>query len=345
MTPENRIFESNAINCNHASRTISHGGLVSFPTETVYGIGADAMNEEAVAKIFTAKKRPSFNPLIIHLHDIDEVEKYAYLDGISRRLGNAFWPGPFTMVLPIKKNSGISSLVTAGGDTIAIRIPRNAIARKLLKLFGGAIAAPSANLSGGVSPTTAQHVAHEFGSDFGDLEMILEGGSCTQGVESTIIQVTKNDIKILRPGSITVEDIKKVTNHPLYIKSEKYSPIEISPLLISPGLMKSHYAPNTKIRLDAADVNEDEAMLGFGKNCPSGAQDFRNLSPDGDLHEAAANLFSMIRELDQIGAAAIAVSPIPMAGVGIAINDRLERAAAPKEKSHEKIIKKQALNR
>ena len=341
MTPKNRIFEPNAVSYNYASRTISHGGLVSFPTETVYGIGADAMNEDAVAKIFTAKKRPPFNPLIIHLHDIKEVEKYAYLDNISRSLGHAFWPGPFTMVLPFKKGSGISSLVTAGGDTIAIRIPRNAIARKLLKLFGGPIAAPSANLSGGVSPTTAQHVASEFRSDFDDLEMILEGGSCTEGVESTIIQVTKNDIKILRPGSITFEDIKKITDHPLHIKSEQHTTVEISPVLISPGLMKSHYAPNTKIRLDAADVNKDEAMLGFGKDCPSGAQVFLNLSPDGDLHEAAANLFSMIRELDQIGTAAIAVSPIPMTGVGIAINDRLERAAAPKEKT----IKKQALSR
>jgi L-threonylcarbamoyladenylate synthase len=344
----NPVAEANTVNYNFACRILAQGNLVSFPTETVYGLGADATNGDAVAKIFTLKQRPSFNPLIIHLSNMRQVAEYTHLDKISEELGGIFWPGPFTLILPLKEKSGISPMVTAGQNTIAVRIPRNDIAHELLSQFGGPIAAPSANLSGQVSPTTAQHVAREFGPNYGDLQMILDGGPCTEGIESTIIQVTDKDIKILRPGSITIEDIEKATSHPIHINTVQQHETHLTaPSLISPGLMKSHYAPKTKIRLDAVDVRENEAMLGFGKNCPLDTPFIRNLSKDGDLYEAAANLFSMIRELDELNLDSIAVSPIPMHGIGAAINDRLNRAAAPKENIQLKsahALKKQALD-
>ena len=311
--PELRTIES-------AVGLLRLGNIVSFPTETVYGLGADATNSAAIAKVFAAKNRPTFNPLIVHLSDPSEAEHYVEMNEIALALAFAFWPGPFTMVLPLKDNSPISDLITVGLDTVAIRVPANKVAHKLLETFGGPIAAPSANKSGHISPTTAHHVDGEFGDE---LEMIIDGGPCDKGIESTIVQVMDDQIILLRPGSITAEDIKIITN------IKVITIIEPTDNPVAPGQLKSHYAPNAKMRLNADEPKDGEAYLAFGKT--SAHDNMLNLSSIGDLEEAAANLFSMMRVLDDLDLKTIAVAPIPMSGLGLAINDRLTRAAAPKE--------------
>ncbi len=318
----NRIYKPNQTTYEQASGLLAAGELVSFPTETVYGIGADASNGEAVAKIYAAKNRPDFNPLIVHVSDRDSASNYALMNDLAKRLADAFWPGPFTMVLPRKKKCGISSLVTAGLETIAIRVPKNDVAHALISTFNGPVAAPSANKSGKISPTTAHHVEEEFG---GELQMIIDGGPCEKGIESTIVAITDNHVTLLRPGSITADDIKKIVGKKINISEI------IPPQINAPGQMASHYAPNTKMRLNVSNPQPGECLLAFG-DIDNTTDTFNlNLSRSGNLNEAAANLFSMMRKLDAMGFSTIAVSPIPETGLGVAINDRLRRAAAPKE--------------
>jgi L-threonylcarbamoyladenylate synthase len=290
------------------------GGLVSFPTETVYGLGADARNDTAVAGIYTAKGRPSFNPLIVHIATLEAAMQYCEFNNAADQLAGAFWPGALTLVLPLKAGAGVSKLVTAGLETVAVRVPDHPVARDLLAAFGGPVAAPSANPSGRISPTTAAHVI--AGLD-GQIDAVVDGGACTVGVESTIVSCV-GEPALLRAGGIPAEALEACLGRPLLQPADPETPV-------APGQLASHYAPQGKVRLNAPYANEGEVLLGFG---PVDAP--LNLSPSGDLAEAAANLFACLHQLDAMGAAAIAVSPIPDHGMGRAINDRLRRAAAPR---------------
>ncbi len=295
-----------------AARILARGQLVAFPTETVYGLGADALNGEAVAGLFAAKGRPRFNPLIVHVENQKQASAHGEFSPAALRLAEIFWPGALTLVLPRRAGSALSELVSAGLDTVALRAPSHRIARDLLREFGRPIAAPSANVSGGVSATTAGHVAEGLGEK---VELILDGGPAALGLESTVIGFDDGAPVLLRPGAITRGEIEAVAGT-LIAADEK---------IRSPGQLQSHYAPRARLRLDAREARPGETLLGFGA-----VSDARlNLSVRGDLKEAAANLFAMLRELDK-GAAAIAVSPIPDSGLGEAINDRLSRAAAPR---------------
>jgi L-threonylcarbamoyladenylate synthase len=298
-----------------AARILADGGLVGFPTETVYGLGADAGNGEAVAGIFAAKGRPRFNPLIVHVANREEAERHAEFSPQARRLADAFWPGALTLVLPRRNDSTLSHLVSAGLDTVALRVPSHTVAREFLRLSRRPIAAPSANVSGRISATTAAHVAEAFN---GKIDFILDGGPAALGLESTVISFENGVPILLRPGAIARENIETLVG-------ELAAPNDI---IRSPGQMESHYAPHAALRLNADAARPGETLLGFG--AVPGAS--RNLSVGGDLKEAAANLFAMLRELDD-GAAMIAVSPIPEHGLGEAINDRLQRAAAPRVQS------------
>jgi L-threonylcarbamoyladenylate synthase len=295
-----------------AAKILTDGGLVAFPTETVYGLGADATNGEAVAGIFAAKGRPRFNPLIVHVTDIEQAQQHGEFNPAARRLAQMFWPGALTLVLPRRAQTRLSHLVSAGLDTVALRVPSHPVAQQLLLRSGHPIAAPSANVSGKVSATTAAHVAESLG---GKIDFILDGGAAALGLESTVIGF-ENDLPVLlRPGAIARDEIEALVG-----------PLAAADGTIrSPGQLESHYAPRAGLRLNADAVRPGETLLGFG--AVTGAS--RNLSPRGDLKEAAANLFAMLRELDN-SAAFIAVSPIPMSGLGEAINDRLQRAAAPR---------------
>lgn len=317
---KSRIYNPTKEVISRASDALKQGEILSFPTETVYGLGADATNTKAVAKIFSAKNRPSFNPLILHFSSIDMAEKYVIINPLAKKLSDAFWPGPFTMVLPLKKNNGISKLITAGLETVAIRIPKHPVAQEILLEFSGPIAAPSANKSGHISPTCAQHVNEEFGNEIG---MIIDGGPCDNGIESTIVKVNDDHLLLLRPGNITKETIERTLSIKVKIEDKPTD----NP--IAPGQLKSHYAPNAKMRLNVTHPNNDEAYLAFGDT--QWTQNMLNLSQTRNLEEAAANLFSMMRALDQLNIKTIAVAPIPKNGLGYAINDRLERAAAPKD--------------
>jgi L-threonylcarbamoyladenylate synthase len=295
-----------------AARILARGGLVGFPTETVYGLGADALNGEAVAGIFAAKGRPRFNPLIVHVASLEEAAQHGEFSQGAHTLARAFWPGALTLVLPRRHDSTLSHLMSAGLDTVALRQPSHAIARELLRALGRPIAAPSANRSGQVSATTAAHVAEELG---GKVDYILDGGAAALGLESTVIGFDGDIPVLLRPGAIAREEIEALIG-------TLAAPDD---MIRSPGQLQSHYAPRANLRLDAASARPDEVLLGFGA-----VEDARlNLSPRGDLNEGAANLFAMLRTLDK-SAGAIAVSPIPQTGLGEAINDRLRRAAAPK---------------
>lgn len=317
---KSRIYNPAEEVINKASEKLRQGDIISFPTETVYGLGADATNSKAVAKIFSAKNRPTFNPLIVHLSSPQVAKNYVELSPLAKNLANNFWPGPFTMVLPLKENSKLSELVTAGLNTVAIRVPAHPVAHKLLKKFGGPIAAPSANKSGKISPTTAQHVDQEFDDE---LEMIIDGGPCDNGLESTIIKVDNDKLIILRPGNITKEDIlEKIKISIVTEDAPTDNPI-------APGQLKSHYAPKAKMRLNVIEPDFGEAYLAFGGT--NQVENMLNLSESGNLEEAASNLFSMMRSLDQLNLKTISVAPIPKIGIGIAINDRLDRAAAPKD--------------
>ena len=297
-----------------AAAIIRAGGLVAMPTETVYGLAADATDDKAVARIFEAKGRPQFNPLIIHVASIDMAKLHVEVSPLAEKLMRAFWPGPLTLVLPRRKDSGVSLLVSAGLDTIAVRMPKHDLA-------GRPLAAPSANRSGTISPTRAAHVKESLG---GGVDMILDGGPSPVGVESTIVKIDGDAVTLLRPGGIAREAVERVTGKPLLSARGKIE---------APGMMASHYAPDAKLRLNARDQKPGEAFLGYaGLNGEGPAA--LNLSARGDLTEAAANLFAHLRALDRIakerGLKAIAVAPVPMEGLGEAINDRLARAAAPR---------------
>jgi L-threonylcarbamoyladenylate synthase len=308
------ILVPDAQGLSDAAQILRNGGLVAFPTETVYGLGADAKSDRAVAGIFAAKGRPSFNPLIVHVTDLAMAESIATLDDGARQLAAAFWPGPLTLVLPLRADAGISPLVTAGLLDVAVRVPAHPVAQSLLLAFGGPLAAPSANPSGRISPTTAAHVVAGLS---GRIDAVVDGGSCVVGVESTIMGPGP-DLALLREGGISAEMIEACLGRPLIRESDPARPM-------APGQMASHYAPKGTIRLGAREAEPDEVFLGFGPG-PAGL----NLSPSGDLTEAAANLFGHLHRLDAIGAERIAVAPIPEQGLGRAINDRLRRAAAPR---------------
>lgn len=300
-----------------AAALIRAGQLVAFPTETVYGLGADARNDRAVAAIFTAKGRPQFNPLIVHVRDLAAARELAEFDALSLRLAQHFWPGPFTLVLPRRAGCGLSLLVSAGLDTVALRVPAHPVAQNLLSEAGCPIAAPSANISGRISPTRAAHVAAELGDK---VAMILDGGACAAGLESSVAQVRAGKLFLLRPGSVTRAQIAAIAG-----SLETGADAPDAPH--SPGQLASHYAPNLPLRLNAVTAEPGEAVLAFAGNIPAGGAKIWNLSATGDLSEAAANLFAMLREMDSGGFTGIAVARIPMQGLGEAINDRLVRAA------------------
>ncbi len=289
-----------------------------MPTETVYGLGADACNGEAVARIYSVKSRPQFNPLIVHVADAEMAKRYGQWNDSATALAEKFWPGPLTLVLRRLPSSPVSELVTAGGDTIALRVPAHPVALQLLRAFGGGIAAPSANRSGRISPTTADHVREELGSA---IPLIIDGGACEVGLESTVVDLSGTTPSILRPGSITYAMLNQVR----YVRDHAHSVDEIAPH--SPGQLESHYAPRIPVRIHATEVTAREALLAFGATIPAGAAEMLNLSAKGNLFEAAANMFAYLRQLDRPEFSGIAVMPIPEEGIGAAINDRLRRAA------------------
>jgi L-threonylcarbamoyladenylate synthase len=310
-----------------AARTLGAGGLVAFPTETVYGLGADATNARAVALIYQAKGRPAFNPLISHVADLEAARQIGLFDATALRLANAFWPGPLTLVLPKTRDCAVAELATAGLDTIAIRIPSHPLAREILAAFGKPVVAPSANISGHVSPTTAAHVRSDLD---GRIDLIVDGGPVDVGVESTIVGCFEEPM-LLRPGGLPREDIERVLGRAL-----KQAPADAesdSGQPLAPGMLASHYAPRTPVRLNATSIAPGEALLAFGAPVADaeGASFVMNLSAQGDLNEAAANLFGYLRTLDAHAARTIAVMSIPSHGLGEAINDRLRRAAVEKE--------------
>ena len=306
---------------DEAFAVLKRGGLVALPTETVYGLAADAGNGAAVARIFEAKGRPRFNPLIANVANLDMAKAIAKFDPLSERLAAAFWPGPLTLVLPLLPGAPVHDLVTAGLETIALRQPQG-FASGVIARLGRPLAAPSANSSGRISPTTAQAVADDLGNK---VDLIVDGGQTPIGLESTIVKVEEGRVFLLRPGGAAAEDIERVAAVPLSR--------EISGKVEAPGMLLSHYAPKANLRLGADAILPGEALLAFGKNRAPGAEKaiaMLNLSPSGDLREAAANLFEHMRRLDASGAKMIAVEPIPAIGLGEAINDRLGRAAAPR---------------
>lgn len=317
--------EANAAAIARAGAAIREGRLVAFPTETVYGLGADATDDKAVARIFAAKGRPRFNPLIVHVATSQDAEKHGLFTEEARKLAAAFWPGGLTLVLPRRPETPLSLLVSAGLDTVALRVPAHEIAQALLKAAERPIAAPSANRSGRVSPTTAAHVMSELG-DAETLEMVLDGGPCRLGLESTVIGFPQGIPTLLRPGAVARDDIEKVLGRRL-TEADAGAGEEGR---ASPGQLESHYAPGSPLRLNAAAAGDDEVLLAFGPDAPD-AKTSMNLSTSGDLTEAAANLFAMLRALDAAARGrTIAVMPIPHEGLGEAINDRLKRAAAPR---------------
>ena len=302
----------------HAARLLRAGQLVAFPTETVYGLGADATNERAVARIFAIKGRPRINPLIVHVSGLAEAESLAIFDARARRIAAQFWPGPLTLVLPRRSDSGLALLASAGLDTVAIRAPAHPVAQALLRATGRPIAAPSANRSGRVSPTEAAHVAIELGDR---VALILDGGRTAIGLELTVLDLTGETPALLRPGGVTLEALTEFLG---LVGMPTAGPLR------SPGMLPSHYAPSLPLRLEATDARPGEALLAFGPDAPPGFAEVVWLSRTNDLAEAAANLFSMLRQLDRPPSTGIAVAPIPKHGLGLAINDRLRRAATPR---------------
>jgi L-threonylcarbamoyladenylate synthase len=301
-----------------AGTALRAGALVAFPTETVYGLGADATNARAVAAIFAAKGRPRFNPLIVHVPNMQAAVRLGHLGEAGRRLAAAFWPGPLTLVVAKQQACPVADLTTAGLDTIALRVPDHAVAKALLEVAGRPIAAPSANRSGHVSPTTAAHVEADLGAS---VAIILDGGSAPLGLESTVMDATRAEPVILRLGAVPREAVARVIGAPVAVASgDADKPA-------SPGMLARHYAPAARLRLEACEVRHGEALLAFGADVPKHAGPMLNLSASGDLVEAAATLFAALRVLDRAGVAAIAVMPIPRHGLGEAINDRLRRAA------------------
>lgn len=322
-------------NLQAAAARLQAGGLVAFPTETVYGLGADATNDKAVAGIFEAKGRPTFNPVIVHVNDRAAAEQLVVFSTRAKLLAEIFWPGPLTLILPRRDDCPVSLLCSAGLPTLAVRCPAHPVARQLIQKLGKPIAAPSANASGTLSPTTPQHVSESLGDKAG---MILAGGKSTVGLESTVVDMSGDLPVLLRPGAVTLDDLDMHIGEVLV----ELEAVGDNPK--SPGQLLKHYAPNTPLRLNAVDVKKGEALLGFGplrfmgveggghaKDLPQNQR--MSLSDTGDLHEAAANLFSMLHALDAGGFARIAVMNIPDTGLGLAINDRLRRAAGAQQET------------
>ena len=309
-----------------ACETLAQGLPVAIPTETVYGLAADATNPDAISRIYEMKGRPRFNPLICHIADLDMARRYVDFDPISQKLAEAFWPGPLTLILPMKPASGVHPLASAGLDTLGIRMPEG-FSRAVIKRYGKPLAAPSANISGKISPTSAEHVATDLG---GKLALILDAGPAEIGLESTIIKVDGDEIRLLRPGGLDVADIEKLTGKPVLRSGTAAAAIE------APGMLASHYAPAAAVRLNAVDVKPGEVLIRFGGTALPGEANATlvlNLSPSANLREAAANLFAYMKRADASGAATIAFGPIPSEGLGEAIIDRIERAAAPRERN------------
>ena len=309
------IQEASSLTIDRAAGILLSGGLVAFPTETVYGLGADATDDRAVARIFAAKGRPAFNPLICHLASWEAASEHVTTYSVADELAAAFLPGALTLVLPRRADCRVSLLASAGLPSLAIRVPAHAIGRRLLAKVGRPVAAPSANRSGSITSTTAQHVARSLP---GRVDLILDGGPCAIGLESTVLDLTGDRPALLRPGGVPAEAIEAITGPLARPEADPDAPL-------SPGQLASHYAPDAAVILNCTEPPPGAAMLGFGA-----VEGDLNLSPSGDLVEAAANLFAMLHALDERGAKAIAVAPIPMTGLGAAINDRLTRAAAPR---------------
>ncbi len=325
-----KILSLNSKSIKQAVDILNNGGLVAMPTETVYGLAADARNGKAVAKIFVAKGRPQFNPLIVHVNEVEDIAQFAYMNEKDLILADKFWPAPLTMILKRKDNGFLSDLVSAGLDSVAVRIPAHKGARELIRECSFPLAAPSANKSGSLSPTTPAHVAKSLGDN---VDLILAGGFCKVGLESTVVDCTGEKPYILRPGGIGSDEISQALGQGVsYDLGDKGGKVK------SPGQLLKHYSPSVPIRLNAVDLNDGEALLGFGAlrfmATKSGvlASDLPddmvcNLSEQGDLYEAAANLFAMLNSLDNPKYNGIAVMNIPDKGIGVAINDRLKRAA------------------
>ncbi len=315
--PDTLLLPSAPEGLRHAAAILRAGGLVGFPTETVYGLGGDARSDLAVARIFEAKGRPRFNPLIAHLPDVAAARMLAGFDDRAEALAAAFWPGPLTLVLPLRAGAGLSPLVTAGLPTVALRVPAHPLAQALLREFGGPLAAPSANPSGRISPTRAAHVLDGLS---GRIAAVIDGGACAVGLESTIIGLD-GPSTLLRPGGIAVERIEAVLGGPIGMAGDAVRPT-------APGQLASHYAPAARLRMAADGPRPGEVWIGFGPGSPKGL----NLSPEGDPVAAAAALFHTLRQADLLAGpdGAIAVATIPETGIGRAINDRLRRAAAPR---------------
>lgn len=302
-----------------AAAILRTGGLVAFPTETVYGLGGDARDDRAVAGIYAAKGRPRFNPLIVHVPDLATARRYARFDALAEALAARFWPGPLTLVLPLREDAGLSPLVTAELPSVAVRVPAHPVARALLQAFGGPLAAPSANPSGRISPTSAAHVAEGL---TGRIDAILDGGACAVGLESTILGLADDQPRLLRPGGVPVEVLEDALGHTLATGWDAARPS-------APGQLASHYAPDARVRLDVTTPEKDEIWIGFGP-CAGAAL---SLSETGCDVEAAARLFGTLRAADRLAgpAGTIAFAPVPETGLGRAINDRLRRAAAPRD--------------
>jgi L-threonylcarbamoyladenylate synthase len=319
---DTRILRADAAAIAEAAEVLRGGGLAAFPTETVYGLGARADDPLAVAALYAAKGRPSFNPLIAHVRDLAAARRLGNFSDAALTLAKKFWPGPLTIVVKAAADCAVTELARAGLDTVAIRAPSHGVARALLTSVDFPIVAPSANRSGHVSPTSAQHVADDLS---GKLDLIIDGGPSSGGIESTIVDFSSGSPRLLRSGGIARSEVEKVTG-PLAAASKN----EVS----APGMIASHYAPKARLRLDANEIKESEALLAFGTMLPANASRARkvlNLSQNGDLTEAASNLYAHLRALDLVNADTIAVSPIPHEGLGEAIRDRLQRAAAPRD--------------
>jgi L-threonylcarbamoyladenylate synthase len=310
---------------DEAASVLLAGGLVGLPTETVYGLAGDATNGMALAEIFAVKGRPRFNPLICHMADLAMAQRHVIFAPLAERLARSFWPGPLTLVLPIRSDSTVHELATAGLETLAVRVPTGFAAR-LIATLDRPLAAPSANLSGRISTTSAAHVASDIGER---ISLIIDAGPCRVGLESTIVRVNEGEAILLRPGGIAAEHIESETGITLTRPGG-----DSSSVLQAPGMMLSHYAPKARLHMNVSSVSPADVLIGFAGERPSGWKSARavfDLSPRGDLTEAAANLFSTMKQADAAGAERIAVVPIPQVGLGEAINDRLRRAAAPRD--------------
>ncbi|MBS7538731.1 L-threonylcarbamoyladenylate synthase [Ancylobacter lacus] len=323
---QTRLLAADAAGIAEAARLLSTGGLVAIPTETVYGLACDATDPHAVARLYAAKGRPSFNPLIAHVPDLAAARRIGRFDARAERLAARFWPGPLTLVVPAVEGA-VCDLARAGLPTLAIRVPAHPAARAVIAASGRPIAAPSANRSGHVSPTSAAHVLADLR---GRIDLVLDAGPCPVGIESTILDASGPEVTLLRPGGLAREAIEAALGAPL---ARRAPPADQDAAPLAPGMLASHYAPSVPVRLDAREVAPGEALLTFAGARPPGSAEavaVLDLSPDGDLVEAAARLFAHLRALDGRGARGIAVVPLPRHGLGEGIRDRLARAAAPR---------------